>query len=95
VTQTLYPIDEAMKMTKEMCKRVGIANRAGNFIISMVRLRRPQPGMLVDMAVVAQGIKYAGDNKEFLKPQFTLAPWAPTEHIPKPDDAGGRFTFLK
>jgi hypothetical protein len=51
--------------------------------------------MLVDMELVAQAVKYAGDNKQFLRPQYTLTDWEATNYIPKPDDESGKFTFLK
>lgn len=75
MSQTLYMPGEAAAMMKTMCERVDLSVRAGGYIMSMVRLKNPLPGGLVDMVMVAQAIKYASEHQEDLKPQFKKDGW--------------------
>lgn len=95
MSQTLYMPGEASVMVKTMCERVDLAPRAGSYILSMCRIKNKFPGGLVDMVEVAQLIKYVSENQEDLKPQFRKVNWPLSEHIPKPDEEPGKFTFLK
>lgn len=57
----------------EMCRRVGLPAKTGMEIYYMalncaVKLGLPR----ANMTLVAQAIKYAGDNKEALKPRWRI-----------------------
>ena len=73
MSQTLYMPGEATAMVKIMCERVGLAQRAGRYIMLMCRLKNQLPGGLIDMVELAQVIKYVSDpeRQKDLKPQFT------------------------
>ena len=59
-------------MVATMCKRVGLSQRAGGYILTMIRIKKSLPGGLIDMVEVAQIIKYVSENQEDLKPQFKI-----------------------
>lgn len=90
--QTLYMPDEARVMMRVMCERVDLSHRAGTYVLAMVRLKNDLPGGLIDMAEVAEVIKFVSEHQEDLKPQFQMG-GAPTM-MPEPEKPAN-FTFLK
>lgn len=54
-------------MTDEMARRAGIPHATGRVILSMARICLRKAGKSMNMILVAEAIKYAGDNKHLLK----------------------------
>jgi hypothetical protein len=75
---------EATAMVKIMCERVGLAQRAGRYIMLMCRLKNQLPGGLIDMVEVAHVIKYVSENQEDLKPQFKKSGWQEPGTVKEP-----------